>query len=278
MNVSFGPIDHPLIIIAQAICAVALFRLFFLIHKEKQPIPQIVAGVAFAFLTNLTARVAGQGWFWIADIFQYTLMAVLVVTALIARSKVATTTPEGTRPVSGLSRFFEHNQSRLTWGLSVFVLGLVVYSYLRTYNQSQTVAIETYTRAAQSVAVKETEAAIERERIIESVNSLNDRQDTTLSVLNALAAKQDSALKAQKQKNPPSRAPAPKPAPTTRPQFQGPTIPVVIPPSTNTDEPQPKPKKSIWRRIFGHRALADSTDVRAVRGSTGAVGDTLVLY
>jgi len=193
----FGPIDHPFIVILQGIAAVCLLRYFFYVHRDKQPVPQIIAALAFGVLTNLTARVMGGSWFWIADIVQYALAATLALTVVIGRYKRVrqekefqktngiTVTP---MPVPHpISDFFDSQQKTIVWVVSVFVSGLIIYGYVKAFNEKQVVAIQENTRVTAEYARDQHESEQEREAILVGVASVSATQQTVLSGLQSLS-------------------------------------------------------------------------------------------
>lgn len=268
MKPIFGPIDHPFIIIAQAVCAFALFRYFFLITREKQPIPQIVAALAFGVLSNLTARVIGAGWFWIVDIVQYTLGAILIVTTVLGHQKATENGVPRMVPVATpVVLFFDSWRNRISWALGVIICGLVIYSYVKSYNEQSTAAITENTRVTKQYTEVQQDASAARDSILEDVDSLKKLQIDLVKKVDSLS----SGL------TPPTKPEPVKPRLINRPKASKPTLQPTPVPQTNADDiPTPEKKKGFFRRIFGHRATADDSlfHVRA----TGADQDTLVLH
>lgn len=187
-SVIFEQVDHPLIIIAQLICSFFLFRLFFAIRKTSQPLPQIVAGLAFGFLANVAARATHKDWFWIADIVQYMTLAAVVIAAV--RSAHQASREAASRPGAPVmvADVFDRIETKVTWSVGLVLSGVLTYycvdMYMKLQHTDAQVIVATQ-KATQKVTAQYNEQLCEtkeqQDSLLEAVSSISATQGTIIA-------------------------------------------------------------------------------------------------
>lgn len=129
-------VDHPLIAVGQALVAVALLRLFFIVRKDGAPLPQIMLGLSVSVWVNLTARITSADWFYIADIAQYWIWLAVIVASIVQRRHRQKQTANQKSPVV-IPDFFDRWQNQITWAGGLAVAGMLFYGYLSAYQKKQ---------------------------------------------------------------------------------------------------------------------------------------------
>lgn len=184
---SFSGIDHPIIIIAQAVTALYLFRLFFSIRKSGQPLPQIVAGLAFGVLANLCGRVGVADWFLTSDIVQYcTLMVAVCATYYtVERSHKNEAARPGAKVV--VNDFFDRIENKAVWGFGLIIAGVVIYAYVDNYTLQQKAQ-------ARAQFVADSVAAVKADEYAAQLCETNEKLATTLTAVTSISATQTTLL------------------------------------------------------------------------------------
>ncbi|CCH02021.1 hypothetical protein FAES_4021 [Fibrella aestuarina BUZ 2] len=259
-------VDHPLIIFGQAVGAVALVRLYFILRTAPFPLPQLTLGAAVAMVTNLVARSTNADWFYITDIAQYwSLSAVFIASIYKVLHRQKTTPAETTEP-----DFFDRYSMRITWGVGMAIAALLLYNYVKAYadqrvrqQQITQAAVEASTRARQQYAAE----VRRRDQHDQSFrDSLLRQVDSMAQVGQTLLQNQGQILKTQQR----VEAKTQQNTVLTRRALQT-AKPVPTPEKVQPVPSHEKPKdsRSIWQKIFGKRAAADSAHVYLLRADPG---------
>ena len=167
-------IDHPLILLFEGLCAVGMFRYFFLTHRAKQPAPRVAALFAFLCLLNLVARTMGAGWFFIVDALMWFSLASLVWTICHQKAEANKTNPQPPAPdlLDGLA-------GRVV-GMAILIAGgCLVFQGIRSYQTNQ--------KAEQRQAIAVDQARIDEKKNAEAkFDSLQQDLDSLRTITQAV--------------------------------------------------------------------------------------------
>lgn len=270
-NTAFAQSDHPLTLLAQVVLIYYTFRLYFVLRYAPAPLPQMVAVLGFAILSNLLGRVGRADWFWIANIVQYATWATVMYLAFRKVQKAPAPPPDH---LGRFDQFLTHWQERLQWSVGILAVGIVVYAYCMTYYETQRatqsaviLSNAAVAKATREYARKQDVYQRERQQIITGVASVTAALPSlTAAVASVSAAQQSVAVKESRTTNRRADRPRPGRKPETIKTLPPPgqiNRPVVAP-----DPARPEPKKpSWWKRAFGRRETGGDT-AQYVRADT----------
>lgn len=254
-------VDNPFIMIAQAVIAASLFRLFYALRRAKQPLPQLIGLFAFGELANLAARSAKSDWFATTDIIQYGLFAGAAVFAVLAALKQNKT--EAARPEAAVivPDFFDKIETKAVWLFSLLVGLIVLYNYTNMYFEFQKSKTETLVKVEQAkvqTQAEQNELLCETKQtqanLLAAVTSISATQGTIIAnqaknIAAQIKASED--LKKQIKQQPKESKKAPEATGKT---------------DKPATEPEQKPdteKPGFWKRFFGGKsARVDSVGVK----------------
>lgn len=169
-------LDHPFILVSQAVIVYGLFRYFFQIRHRDFPVPLSAASFAFITLANLIARATHASWFVVADVLMFVAMAVQILVAIAYNNKHPELLPT---PVNNdrLDSF----ATRLVSLSGVVAITFVLLSLHNTY----------YERIENAVAINTVARQVDAKVRTEQLSA--DRQDSTWKAQQT--AKLDTALR-----------------------------------------------------------------------------------
>lgn len=187
---TFKQVDHPLIIIAQIVGTFFLFQLFFLVRKNTQPLPQIIAGLAFGMLANVVGRSMHKDWFWVADVVQYVTLAAVIIASVRAARKAKKEAAQRPGAAVVVADVFDRFETRVTWVLGLILAGGLTYYCIDLYMQLEHKDAQVITAATKA----KTEATVQ---FSEQLCKTEQNQTALYAAVTSISATQGTLLASQ---------------------------------------------------------------------------------